>query len=117
MKRYLLFIFGCIGARTLLTLLSKNVDLLPYIGFITLFISLGFLYIYTFGSDTADKQLEWLGDKKIWWQHLRLVHGLLYLLFTVLAFSKNSYSWTVLATDTFLGLVVWILHTFYKINF
>ena len=117
MNRYILFIFGCIGSRTLLTLASRNTALLPYIGFVTLFISLGLLYVYIFGSETADKQLEWTGDKKIWWNQLRLVHGLLYLLFTVFAFGQKDYAWAVLAIDTIIGLLVWALHTFYNLNF
>lgn len=117
MNRILLFLLGCIGSRTLLTYTSSYTNLLPYIGTFTLFISLGFLYIYFFGSEKADRQLEWLGDKKIWWNQLRLFHGLSYLLFTALAFGQKNYAWIVLAGDTFVGLVVWLLHTFGKINF
>ena len=119
MKRQLLFLIGCIGTRSLLTLASTNTQLLPYIGSITLVMSLSFLYIYTFGSKKADSQLEWFkdNDTKIWWNKLRLVHGLTYLLFTVLALGQKDYAWIVLAIDTIFGLVVWILHTYFKVNF
>ena len=119
MKRNLLFLLGCIGTRSLLTLASTNTNLLPYIGIFTLFISLGFLYIYTFGSEKADKQLEWYkdNDTKLWWNQLRLIHGLTYLLFTILAFGQKDYAWTVLAVDTIFGLVVWLLHRLYNLNF
>jgi hypothetical protein len=117
MLRKILFLVGCIGTRSLLTGLSTNINLLPYIAIITLLISIGFLYIYIFGNEKADAQLEWTGDKKIWWNQLRLVHGLLYLLFSILAFKQNSYAWIVLGIDTFIGLFVWILHTYYNMNF
>ena len=117
MKRELLFLLGCIGSRSLLTYISTNIHLLPYISIITFTISLSFLYIYIFGSEKADRQLEWLGDKKIWWNKLRLVHGLLYLIFTIFAFNKYKLSWIILAIDTLIGLIVWILHTYLKMNF
>jgi len=117
MLRNVLFLLGCIGTRSLLTWFSTNIKFLPYIAVITLFISISFLYIYIFGSIKADAQLEWLGDKKIWWNKMRLIHGLLYLLFSILAFNKYSYSWLVLGIDTFIGLSVWILHTYNNINF
>jgi hypothetical protein len=117
MKRELLFLGGCIGSRTMLTVLSTNQLLLPYIGIICLIISLSFFYIYVFGSQTADKQLEWLGDKKIWWNELRAIHGYLYLVFAILAFNKNEYAWVILGIDTVIGLISWISHTYFKINF
>lgn len=111
-KRFLLFLIGCIGSRSLLVYITKNInpDKLPYFGYIASMIGLGFLYIYFFGSETADKQLEWAGDKMIWWNHLRIYHGLLYLIFAMLAFNKNKYSWVVLLIDVVLGLVSWLAH-------
>ena len=117
MKRELVFLVGCIGTRTLLTLISRNIQLLPFIGLVALIISISFIYIYIFGSEKADRQLEWLGDKKIWWNQLRAVHGALYLLFALFAFNKKEYSWMVLAIDTLIGLFAWILHTYFKISF
>ena len=55
MKRELLFLLGCIGSRSLLTYISTNIHLLPYISIITFTISLSFLYIYIFGSEKADR--------------------------------------------------------------
>lgn len=117
MFRELLFLIGCIGSRTLLTMLSRNLNYLPYIGSVTLLMSLSFIYIYMFGSEMADRQLEWLGDKKIWWNKLRIIHGGLFLIFSVLAFMKYESSWMVLGLDTLIGLTAWIAHRFYKIDF
>ena len=117
MKRELVFLVGCIGTRSLLTFISRNTQLLPFVGLIALIISISFIYIYIFGSEKADRQLEWLGDKKIWWNQLRAVHGTLYLLFALFAFNKKEYSWIVLAIDTTIGLLAWLSHTYFKIKF
>ena len=60
-----------------------------------------------FGNEIADKQLEWTGDKKIWWNDLRIVHGSLYLLFSYMAFNQNKDAWLILLIDTLIGLVSW----------
>ena len=118
-KRIIVFLFGCILARTILVLMAKNLnkEYLKIMGYLALPIGLSFIYLYFFGNQRADSQLEWLGDKKIWWNQMRLVHGLIWLLFAVLAFTKFNYSWIILAIDTLIGLSVWILHTFYDFDF
>jgi hypothetical protein len=111
-KRFLLFLIGCMGSRFLLTYLAKTVsqDYIKIILIITGLIGLSFVYIYFLGSDSADKQLEWAGDKIIWWNDLRIVHGLLYLLFTYLAYNNNKDAWTILLIDTLIGLISWTKH-------
>ena len=64
--RNTVFLLGCICSRSVLSYLSSNMNLLPYIGALYLLFSIGIFYIYIFGSKKADSQLEWLGDKKIW---------------------------------------------------
>ena len=111
-KRFLLFLIGCIGTRSLLAYVSKNIkiDNLPYLGYLALPVGISFVYIFFFGSEAADKQLEWAGDKKIWWNDLRIVHGLNYLIFATLAIQKKHYSWIILVIDTFIGLIAWLFH-------
>jgi hypothetical protein len=117
-KRILLFLLGCIGVRLLFVYLSKTyTDKLYFFGIIASIIALGFFYVYFIGSDKADKQLEWLGDKQIWWDQLRIVHGLLFTLFAIFAFQKKSYSWVVLLIDTMIGLSAWIIHHSSGFNF
>lgn len=113
MLRKVLFLLGCIGTRSLMTYLSSNINILPYIGVLYLIFSISISYIFIFGSEKADSQLQWLGEKKIWWNNLRPVHGLIWFLFSILAFTKYKYSWVVLAIDTLFGLGVWILHTYF----
>lgn len=114
MLRKFLFLFGCIGTRSLITYLSSNINFLPYIGVFYLLCSIGILYIYIFGSEKADAQLEWLGEKKIWWNNLRPIHGFIWLVFSILAFVKFKYSWVVLGIDTIFGLFMWLLHTYFQ---
>ena len=111
-KRMLLFLFGCIGTRCLLAYIAKkiNPEYLPYMGYIALIISLSFIYLFLFGNKSADSQLEWSGDKKIWWNNLRIVHGLNYLIFAILAIQKNKNAWIPLAVDVSIGLIAWIIH-------
>ena len=115
--RKAIFLLGCIGLRSFFTYLSSNPKFLPYIGGFYLLFSIRILHIYIFGNERADRQLEWLGDKKIWWNQMRLVHGLIWLLFAILVFTKFNHSWIVLTVDTLIGLIVWILHTYFQISF
>ena len=88
--------------------------MLPYIGIFYLLCALSITYIFIFGSERADAQLEWLGEKKIWWNNLRPVHGLIWFIFSISALAKYKYSWAVLGFDTIFGLVAWILHTWFS---
>ena len=117
-KRFLLFLGLCIPSRLLLTYVSYKIDnkYKIYLGIVTLIIALGFLKIYFFGSETADSQLKWLGEEKIWWNSLRLIHGFLYLITSIILFLKNKYSWIVLAIDTLIGLLSF-LDNFNKENY
>jgi hypothetical protein len=111
-KRYLLFLIGCIGSRLFLTYLAKNLqdNNLNILSIITLLIGISFLYIYFIGSSRADKQLEWVGEKKIWWNDLRIVHGSIYLLFSLMAFNNINNAWYILLIDTLIGLISWLKH-------
>ncbi len=103
-KRFLLFLIGCIGTRTLFVYVAKTVSktYLAYMGYIALAIGFGFLYIYATGLRKTGA--ETFGDK-IWWNDLRPVHGLLYLLFAYNAIIGNqSVSWKILLADVILGL-------------
>lgn len=109
-KRYLLFLLGCIPARILLTYLARNKVLL--IEYITLVIGFGFLYIYFTGSRKTGREV--FGDL-IWWNKLRIIHGLLYLLFSILTITKTTDSaWVILALDTLIGFVAFMNFHFYK---
>jgi hypothetical protein len=111
-KRFLVFILGCIGSRLSLSMIAKYImiDYLPLLAIFTIPISISFMYLYIFGNDMADKQLEWLGDKKIWWDQLRPLHSILFMIFSILAINKLSYSWLILLLDMIIGLISWLIH-------
>ena len=79
-------------------------------GYLAIPIGLSFMYLYFVGNEKADSQLEWLGDKKIWWNDLRPVHGFLYLLFAVYAIQQKDFAWMVLLVDVIIGLSAWLIH-------
>lgn len=103
-KRFLLFLIGCMGARFLLVYAAKNVNaqLLMYMGYLALIPAIGFFYIFV--SGTRQTGAEVFGEK-IWWNNLRPIHGLLYLLFGYNAIIGNKNAWIYLLIDVLLGLV------------
>jgi hypothetical protein len=107
----------CILSRFGLAMLAKyiNKKYLPYMGIVILIMAIGFLYIYFFGSKIADSQLEWTGEKTVWWSHFRIVHGLLYLAFSIMAFKKSEHAWRAILIDTGIGLSLFIQHHYLKL--
>jgi|TARA_B110000967_G_scaffold187915_1_gene210248 hypothetical protein len=114
--RFLYFLIGCIGSRTLLTILAKKIDnnYLPILGYIALLPAMGFLYIYATGSRKTGIEV---GGDKIWWNSLRPLHSFLYFLFAYNAITKNSQSWKILAIDVSIGLLAFLFHHFKENNF
>ena len=112
-KRFLLFLFGCIGTRSLFVVAAKNVDTqyLKYMGYIALLPAIGFIYIYLTGSRKTGG--ETFGDK-IWWNKLRPLHSLLYFLFAYNAITGNKSAWLFLLVDVLFGLISFLI--FHYIN-
>lgn len=115
-KRFLLFLIGCIGSRTLLAILAKNISIiyLPILGYIALLPAIGFSYIYLTGSRKTGLEV---GGEKIWWNDLRPIHAVLYFLFAYNAIYKHIDSWKYLAADVLLGLVAFLFHHFQADNY
>lgn len=113
-KRFLLFIIGCIGIRLLLVIVVKKIDkkYLPYLGVIGLIPAIGFMTIYL--GNYRKIGPETFGEK-IWWNNLRPIHSLLYLMFSYLAITKNNDSWKPLLIDVVIGLNVFIIY--HSMNF
>ena len=110
-KRFLLFLFGCIGARLLLVYIAKNssIEILYYMGILLLLPAFGFFYIYA--TNSRETGPEVFGDK-IWWNHLRPIHGLLYLLFSYNAINGNRDAWIYLLIDVIFGFTSFVTHHF-----
>ncbi len=108
-KRFLLFLGGCIPSRLALTAIAKYLPLhyLPYLGIFTLLIAIGFLYLYFSGKRTTGLETQ---GAPIWWMSFRIVHGLLYLLFSIFAFMRIPNSYLILLFDTLFGLGLFLIH-------
>jgi hypothetical protein len=120
-KRILLFLIGCMGTRFLFVYISKiiSLDYLPYLGYLALLPAIGFIYIYLTGS--RETGAEVFGEK-IWWNSLRPIHAIIYLIFAYSAITKNKNAWIWLLLDVLLGLVGFLHHhyvagSFYKLQF
>jgi hypothetical protein len=107
-KRFLLFLFGCIGMRSLFVIIAKYspVKYLKYLGYLALLPALGFLYI--FFSGVRQTGAEVFGEK-IWWNDLRPIHAIFYLLFTYNAIIGNADAWIYLLIDILLGLSAFLI--------
>ena len=103
-KRFLLFLFGCIGIRSLFVIISKNADVkyLKYMGYLALLPAIGFIYIYLTGSRKTGQEVF---GEKIWWNDLRPLHALFYFLFAYNAIIGNKNAWMYLLIDVLIGLI------------
>jgi len=107
-KRFLLFLIGCIGSRSLLVVIAKNIQTkyLKYMGYLALLVSIGFMYIFLTGS--RETGVEVFGEK-IWWNNLRPLHSLLYFLFAYNAINGNKNAWIYLLIDVVIGLISFLI--------
>lgn len=110
-KRFLLFLIGCIGLRSLFVIIAKNIDMifLPYLGYLALLPIFGFIYI--FATDSRKTGVEVFGDK-LWWNNLRPFHALLYGLFAYNAIIGNRCAWIYLFIDVLFGLFSFLIFHF-----
>ena len=115
-KRFLLFLFGCIGTRSLLVYLAKsdNKTYLRYMGYLSILPAIGFFYLFLSGSRQTG--VEVFGDK-IWWNDLRPIHGIIYLLFAYNAINGNTFAWIYLLVDIIIGLVSFLSFHYYNNDF
>ena len=107
--RFVLFLVFCLGSRFTLAYIAKNVrtSILRLMGYIAILPAIGFVYIFATGSRQTGAEV--MGGK-IWWNFLRPVHALLYLLFAYNAINGHSYSWTFLLADVLLGVISFLAH-------
>jgi hypothetical protein len=109
LQRVLLFLIGCIGTRTALAIGAKyaSPEILQAMGALALLPALGFFLIYMFKLRETGPEVF---GEKIWWNSLRPVHGILYLLFAIFAIRKENFAWMFLAADVSFGLIAYITH-------
>ena len=102
MNSIILFLFLCLPIRLCLAIIAKYISIkyLKYLGYLLLIPAFGFFIIYLL--DLRKTGLETNG-KTIWWNNIRVIHGLLYLGFSLYAIKKNKYAWIFLLLDFALG--------------
>jgi hypothetical protein len=107
-KRFLLFLIGCIGTRTLFVYLAKNASktYLQYMGYLSILPAIGFFYLFLSGSRKTGPEVF---DDKIWWNDLRPIHGLIYFLFAYNAIKGNNFAWLYLLVDVIIGLISFLI--------
>ena len=110
-KRFLLFLVVCIGSRALLAYIAKisSVEVLYYMGYLLLLPAFGFFFLYATGLRKTGPEV--FGDR-IWWNDLRPIHGILYLLFSYNAIQGNKNAWIYLLIDVLFGLASFLVHHF-----
>jgi len=117
-ERYFTYIIGCLGTRLLLAILAYNLSgTLRYIlATILGLMGLGFMVIYFGGFRKTGLET---GGKSIWWNNLRPIHGMLYIIASLLLMIKtpiiykiknNHVSSYVLLFDTFIGYCAHRMH-------
>jgi len=108
-QRFLMFLIGCIGIRSLFVIIAKNINTkyLKYLGYMALLPAIGFIYIYLTGSRKTGAEVF---GEKIWWNNLRPIHSILYFLFAYNAIIGNKQSWIYLLVDVLIGLISFLIH-------
>jgi len=108
------FFIICIIVRFLLVIIAKyiNKDILQILGWISILPAIGFIFLYL--TNRRKTGIE-VGGKKIWWNKLRPIHGVLYLLFSIYAIKKETFAWMPLLLDVILGILFYI-DNYYLIN-
>lgn len=110
-KRFLLFLIGCIGTRSLFVYVAKTIPItyLPILGYLALLPAIGFTYIFFTGSRQTGAEV--FGDK-IWWNNLRPLHAFLYGLFAYNAIIMKPFAWKFLLLDVIIGLMSFLIYHF-----
>lgn len=114
-NRKLTFLFGCIGARILWAYIAKKAtkEQLKYMGFVAVLPALGFILLYLgdYRKDAAE------AGGNTWWNSLRPIHGVMYLLFAIYAFKSSENAWKILAADAGLGVLFWYMKYYLLYDF
>ncbi len=103
---HLIFLIGCLSIRTSLALFAKWLEPKNQKHFAIISVIVGIAFITLYLGDLRKTGREAGG--LIWWNKLRPVHGLLYLLFAIYSFKEEPFAWKILLVDVFVGLIAWI---------
>ena len=114
-QRFLMFLIGCIGIRSIFVIIAKNINTiyLKYLGYLALAPAIGFLYIYLTGSRKTGAEVF---GEKIWWNSLRPIHSILYFMFAYNAIIGNKQAWIYLLVDVLIGLISFLINHYVNGN-
>jgi len=100
-KRIMLFIFGCLFARSIPIIILKKIPKLSII-IVLFYLGIGLSFLKTF----LFSKLEYgFFGGKVWWNNLRLFHSLIYLLFVVLFITTKKLYINLLIFDLVISLL------------
>ena len=108
-KRILLFSLFCIPTRYIFMHLSRKYEnkYSKYFILIALLFSISQFYLYI--NDLRKTGVEVFGAD-IWWNQLRPIHGVLYLLFCIYTYKKQKHAYIPLLVDIIIGIIGFILY-------
>lgn len=109
-KRFIMFLLGCIPVRLALvvTVILVPLHILKYMGIAFLAVALGFFTIYVGGFRKVGLETQ---GAPIWWNLLRPIHALLWLLAAYYAWKMEKHLvWRILLVDVCLGLVSFAIY-------
>lgn len=118
-KRLILFLIGCMGLRIGMGLFIKSSFCsgvaCHILNIAIALIGTGFMVIYFGGLRKTGLET---GGNRIWWNHLRPFHGLLYLVAAWLLFSgiqeNKKMAGNVIIVDAIIGLIAWVFYHIYQ---
>jgi hypothetical protein len=106
-QRIPLFLIGCMGTRLALVyaaLVAPSLVLSVFTGII----GMGFAIIWLLGLRKTGLET---GGEKIWWNHLRPIHAVLFLTVSVLLwYGMRKWAAILLFLDLLIGLVSFLIH-------
>jgi len=108
------FLLICIPIRCILVYIAfryyKNNYVMATLSAFTFIIGVCFLLIYIFNWRKTGVEVC---GKKIWWNYLRPMHGILYISFAILAIQSEykQYAYSLLLADVIIGVVAGVYKT------
>lgn len=100
----LVFLYLCIGTRLALVYWAKSGEYRDILMAITAVISVGFLTIYAFDLRKTGAET---GGRAIWWNSLRVIHGLLFGAFAISTYMAVDNAWMLLLLDVIIGILAY----------
>jgi len=116
--RNIMFFFFCIGIRVLIPFIIKKKEIIKYKLIISLILFIiGFSFILIRATNSRKVGIE-TGNKPIWWDNLRPIHGLLYLLSSYFVYTDQiDRASKTLLFDVYFGLSAKLGKTFFDIKY